>query len=357
MIRIGDREISTGTIVAALIILGFLWYTGTLQGWIGMSQVGTFSQTSFYQGDQEADAAEVPAEAPIAEKPVYSLAQLTMYVKDKLNPKAGIPNVTVDVYAVPATYTYDDLAALATDPYANVIDSAVSDANGEVVFTKGVIRVGEPYLYALKGDSNVYDKLVVKTVPVPSKYFAVTTYTFRDPEYVYKVGAFKDPNIDADNILSGSEFPELNATGKSGLQYFEFDLEIGNDQPGTILKDVVLVIRTPETTVLEPGAIQSIYVVRKQGTDLGIPVYNLAANINSRPIKLKTTYDEDLKANVMTVADSAIYTVKLTYDADLIKNGDEIEFVLDDLGDYRGQDVGTLNTKASPAKVVIQFVK
>jgi len=358
-VKIGNTEVP----VWVLAVLGVIvaWKLGWLAGLSGLSvsQVGTLSQVgAFNQGNAAGagEGGEVVEQAP--ELPEYALSSVVMYIKDKLDPKAGVPNVTVDVYKVDkASMSIDEMSAIATDPYEDVVDSAVSDSSGKVELVKGMIKVNQPYLYAIKGDSNVYDKLFVKVIPVPAKYFAVTTYTFDEPVYVYRVGAFADPSPDADNVLSGSEYPELNASGKSGLQYFEFDIEIGETDPGAVLKDPVLVLRTPEDVQLQPGAIKSIYIVRKEGEDLGIPVYNLVSSINSRPIKLKVGYDEEEGANIMTVGNSAVYTVKLSYDADLINNGDKIEIILDDLGDYRGQDIGTLNTKADPAKVVIEFVK
>lgn len=353
------------TVVYLVVFLLGVYFAAPIKAYLsglGVAQVNVAQDLFQQEGDAGNAGANAnaggAAGAEVPEVVDYAPSTIRLYILDKLDPKSGVPNVTVDVYNAPEEpYTQEDLSAIATDPNARVLDEGVSDANGEVVFTKTVIKVGKPYLYAIKGDSNVYDKLSVKTIPVPAKYFKVDVYTFEEPEYVYKVGAFADPSPDADNILTGAEYPELDATNKSGPQYFEFDITISETEPGAIIKDPVLVIRTPETTDLASGAIKSIYIVKKTGTDLGLPIYNLVGNINSRPIPIKVAYDKDLNANVMTVADSATYTVKLTYDADLIKNGDEIEFVLDDLGDYRGKDIATLDTKASPAKVVVQFKK
>jgi len=291
--------------------------------------------------------------------PKYQVSNVYLYVKDKLNPKAGVSGIEVEVLAVPEVYDMNTLSKLASDPNRQVVDEDTStDSAGKAEFTAGRIFVNTPYLYSIRGDSTVYDKLVVKTIPVPSIYFKIDSYTFEEPEYVYKVGNFSDISTDADNTLTASDLSCLNITGKTGTQYCEFDITIGEATAGAALKDPVLILRSPEGYELEPGDIVSLYIVKKTGSDLGIPAQDLTEYVTyATPIDLKgSLYDEEYGVDFMTVSDSATYTVKLSYDADQIQtDGDKLQICLDDLGDYRARDVATKGTKASPMCLVIQW--
>jgi len=357
-------EVSWGTILLLFALAFAVLHYGGLSGISSkllqapvVNSVAVSGAAASAASNASSSAPAVNQQSSPAVQP-YPLQKVVMYVRDKLDPKSGVPNVTIDVYAVPKQYTMADLEAIATDPNSIVLDSAETNANGEADFTKGIIRVGVPYLYAIKGGDEVYDELLVKKIPIPAQQFSVQVWSFQNPVYVYKVGQFGDiAPYDADNVLTPAEYPALNATGKTGLQYVSFDIYINNAEPGTVLKDPVLVIRTPDNVTLNAGAIRAIYIVRKEGTDLGIPITNLVGYINGRPIALKGVYDRDLHSNILTVANSAVYTVKLIYDADLIKNGDELQFILDDLGNYRGRDIATLGTKAEPQILTLVWAK
>lgn len=288
--------------------------------------------------------------------PTYQLSEVNLYVRDKLNPKAGIAGINAEVLNVPtAPYTMVDLARVASDPNRVILDSATSTSTGLLTFNASSIFTNTNYIYSLRGDSNTYDKLVVKNIPAPSTQFGITRYTFPDPEYVYQVGSFTDiyitPEVDATTDAC------LNLTDKTGLQSCSWDITIAETDAGKAIKNPVLILKSPEGYELEPGDIVSLYIVRKTGTDFGISPANLNGYIDVAPIDLRgSLYDETYGVDFMTAADSATYTVKLTYDADLINpDSDKLEIILDDLGSYLGRDVSTVSTKASPQKLTISW--
>jgi len=312
----------------------------------------------YYQTPEEvAEAEEELVETEIV-CPTYQLSTVKLYAKDKLNPKAGIANLEVEVLAIPEEWTTAMLEEIASDPMRQVLDEdTATDSAGLAQFTAGVIEVGKEYLFSIRGDTTVYDKLVVYEMPCPSREFAITAWTISDPIYVYQVGSFSDISIDANNIITAAEDSCLNITGKSGLQYCSWDITIGQADAGKALKAPVLVLRSPEGYELEPGDIVSLYITKKTGTDFAIPATNLIDYIDVAPITLVTgLYDEDFKAYMMTAADSGTYTIKLTYDADQIQTTtDRMQFCLDDLAEYRGLDVATKSTKASAMCLEIQW--
>ena len=291
----------------------------------------------------------------VSEVPSYQLSEVNLYVKDKLNPKAGVPNLTVEALEAPTPpYTMADLSRIASDPNRMIIDSNTTDSNGLASFSAGSIFVNKDYIYSIRGDSTTYDKLVVLKIPVPSKEFKIESYTFPDPQYVYYVGSFSDlyttPEVNASTDSC------LNITGKSGVQFCSWDITIAETEAGKAIQNPVIILRIPEGSNLDPSAIRSIYLVRKTGTDFGISPANLAGYIDVAPIDLRgSLYDEDYGVDFMTAADSATYTLKIEYDADLVSSGDQLQIVLDDLGDYRAKDIVTRDTKASAESLTVEW--
>lgn len=357
----------TGKQIVGLLILGTLAVAmimpAQFEQWTGIKlfeaqETGTGDQQQ--AGEQTTQEEGKFVEPPVTRaclKHAYTLGTsanpVRVYVVDKLNPKAGVSGVEMEVLNVPTPpYTKDKIVAIASNPMRSIVDEdTATDANGAAEFSSNTILVYMDYIFSLRGDSTVYDKVKVMKVPcVPPEREG---YTFPEKFYVYYVGNFT-------NLYTSSTIKE-NITGKTGLQYITFDITIGlsNTSSGRAVKEPVIVLRSPEGYELEPGDIVSIYIVRKDGTDLGIPGVNLVDYLaGETPIPLKgSIYDEDYQAYMMTIADSATYTVKITYDADQIQTGsDRLQIVLDDLGDYRAKDDVTKDTKTSAKTLTIQFV-
>jgi len=217
-------------------------------------------------------------------------------------------------------------------------------------------------LYSVRGETTAYDVLKVMTIPVPAREFGITAYTFPDPIYTYYIGSFSDilPSgasyTGFDSCDASTNTCKFNVTGKSGIQYATVDITIGCADAGKAIKQPVLVLRYADGYEMPEGSIISIYMSKKQGTDFGIPGTNLADYISTEtPIELRGSIYEN-GVYYMTVADSGTYTLKITFDADVLTSGKKLEVILDDLGEYRGKDVATRATGASPAKLTIETI-
>jgi len=289
----------------------------------------------------------------------YQVATVNLYLKDKLNPKAGIPGIEVEVLEAPSPpYTYADLIGIASDPMRDVIDEDTSTSSaGLAAFTGNRIFVNRDYIYSIRGDTNVYDKVLVKKIPLPATEFSISAYTFPGAVYDYYVGAFETIQQSTSGTYNCTDDSALNITGKTGMQYVEFTVVLGQSETGNATKDTVIVFRSPEGYELESGDINSLYLVRESGTQFNIPSTNLVDYIDTAPISLGgSIYDTDFGSYMMTVADSGNYTVKLTYDADQIEpSTDRLQICIDDLGDYRAKDDVTKSVKAAASCVTVEW--
>ena len=342
-------EIKLGYLaLVAFLAIGAILYVAQQQG-VPIFQ----APVTVYQGEGEAAGAAAGAGAGATATKVgsYPIKTVTLELKDALNKKAGVANITVEVIPIKGTESKAELIKLASSPMRRKVDEAVTDENGVATFDSGRIFTGKPYLYSIRGDSTVYDKLVVYTIEAPEGLTApLDYYPIEEPVYVYKVGSFV-------NISETGNTITISLAGLSGPQYTEFDIKIGEAEAGKVLKNPVLVLKTDETNKIPAGGIISLYIVKKSGTDVipsEIASQNLVDWIDTAPIALKgsLTEDEDV---YMTVADTGVYTVKMTFDADVVKPGHKLRIILDDLGDYGGQDVTTRDTKAAPQILTIEF--
>ncbi len=315
----------------------------------------TTSQTYTYaQGEGQA-AAAAQTTVTTAAKPMYPVKVVTMELKDAFNPKAGIPNVTVEVIPISGTESKEQLKVIASSPMRRKVDEAVSDADGVVTFDGGRIFTEKPYLYSIRGDTDVYDKMVVYAIPAPEGIFApIDSYPVEEPVYLYRVGSWYDISDDADNIIN------VSVTGLTGMQLIEVPITIGEAEAGAVLKNPVLYFKSPEGKELEVGDIVSIYVMKDSGNDLIPPevaTQNLVDWIDVAPIALGGSLTDEEGNVYMTMQDKAQYTLKIQFDADQIEPGyDSLQIVLDDLGAYRGTDDTTRGTKADPMILTINFV-
>jgi len=320
-------------------------------GLMSSTDVGGTGQsgTGLSQGEQTQTQTQTQTETG-GVLPSYQI-DVVRYVKDKLNPKSGISGVEVEVLEAPTgTYSLADLIAIASDINRAVVDEDTStDSSGKAVFNTTSIFTNRPYIYSLRGDSTVYDKIVVNTIVPPSTQFKIDSYSFpiSDSIYAYKVGSFS--SIATDTDINCSDDSSLNITGKSGIQQVSLDITIGESEAGKALKDPVLVFRSPEGYEPPANSIVHIYLTRKTGTSFSIPAEDLVSYYEGEvPIHLGgSIYDPDYKTYLMTVSDSGTYTLKIQYDADVMQSGKKLQVVLDDLGDYRAMDMVTRDRKAS----------
>ena len=274
----------------------------------------------------------------------WPLKEVRMEFVSALDPRKPVSGIHVEFLPV---------GEVPNDPMRTIVDQA--DVNdGLAVFTSGKLFVGKTYLLSINGENVAYDK--TKTVNIPMLPPQVTEYTFEDAEKVVPVAHFADINVDTPKVV------ELNIAGESGVNYKTFTIRIAvsDDTPEGAIKNPVLVLKTDDDNPLAPGAVVHIYATRLQGTDFGVPAVDLAGYFsNETPIALKGSFvwDEDASSTYMTAADSAVYQIKVGYDADSIENGQKLIIALDDLGGYKARDKVSNELKAPVEEFEIVFVK
>lgn len=327
-----------GWLLIALLLLGLVYLGGGF---------GTGTTTTMQQSTTEVVAAEDTGEIAISQSVTaqkWPLKTVKMEFVSALDPRKHIDGIHVEILP---------LGEIPNDPMRTKVDEAEVNL-GYAVFTSGKIEVGETYLLAVNGRNVTYDKTKQITIPILPPQ--VLDYTFPTTEKVVPVAHFADINVDTPKVV------ELNIVGESGVNYTTVSIRIAvsDATPEGAIKNPVLVLKTNEDNPLAPGAIVHIYATRLQGTDFGIPAVDLAGYFaNETPIALKGSFvwDEDPTATYMTAADSAIYQIKIGYDADTIVNGQELIIALDDLGDYKARDDVSNELKAPVEELVIRFVK
>jgi hypothetical protein len=331
-------EIKLKHLALGAIVLLAAWYIFSPQTF----PIKLSVETPVYHGGSQVNQGETTVTTQptqVQGLPVYQIGTVKVKYQDYFS-GAPISDLTVEALQVPSSYTYADLVRIAQDPNRVPLASATTDSNS-------VIFGNVPTLYAARGETTYYDSLDVLTVPIPTGQFAISSYTFPGAIKLYKIGSFVSPGTD----VTGATNDLLNvARTNSGIQFLEVTFTIGEATAGAALKNPVLVIRTPDSApALASGMIQSLYIVRDTGADLGIPVVDLKGYINGVAIPLKGSLSDSLGNNYLTVADKGVYKIKLTWDASKAVAGNEIDFVLDDLGAYRGTDVATVQPGANPA--------
>jgi hypothetical protein len=333
----------------AILLLG--WYIFSPQTF----PIKISAEIPVYQGGSQVSQGEATVTTQptqVQGLPVYQIGTVKVKYQDYFS-GAAISGLTVEALQVPSSYTYADLVRIAQDPNRVPLASVTTDSNGYATF-ESVIFGNVPTLYAARGETTYYDSLDVLTVPIPTGQFAISSYTFPGAIRLYKIGSFLSPGTD----VTGATNNLLNVTKtNSGIQFLEVTFTIGEATAGAALKNPVLVIRTPDTAPsLASGMIQSLYIVRDTGADLGIPVVDLKGYINGVAIPLRGSLSDSLGNTFLTVADKGVYKIKLTWDASKAVAGNEIDFVLDDLGAYRGTDVATVQAGANPAVLRIVWM-
>jgi len=274
----------------------------------------------------------------------WPLKEVRMQFVSALDPRKAISGIHVEFLPV---------GAVPNDPMRTIIDQADVN-NGLAVFTSGKLFVGKTYELSINGGDVTYDR--VMTVKIPMLPPQVQEYTFENAVKVVPVAHFADINVDTPQTV------DLNIAGESGVHYKTFTIRIAvsDNTPEGAIKNPVLILKTSDNNPLPPGAIVHIYATRLQGTDFGVPAVDLAGYFdNETPIALKGSFvwSADPSSTYMTAADSAIYQIKVGYDADSISNGQELIIALDDLGGYKARDKVSNGLKAPAEQLVVKFVK
>jgi len=365
-------EISKGQAIAAVVVLlaAFMFFNPSNPLDTGMNQMNQLNQYNNLNGNSvdrlgqnsNAETGNNLNQQPIvvtSEYIPFQLSNVYLYVMDQLNTKNGIQNAEVEVLNVPdGAYTVDDLYAIASDPNRYVIDEdTATDSNGKAAFSAGKIRSTVDYLYAIRGSaSTVYDKVFVAAVPkIPD---TKTDYSFPEQVFAYKVGSFDDivasgasnSGFKAGTFNATTNTGSLDATSLSGLQYAYFDITIGCNTTGKSLESPVLQMHYTEGKDFPSGAITSVYITKRTGSDYGFEGIDYADYIDTEyPIELNGDLDwnADEQKYYMTIAHSGVYRVKITWDASIAESGDELKICLDDQGDYLAKSKVTRNTLAS----------
>ena len=337
------------------LLLGLIIFAGLLY-FINPSIFSSFHQTLLTTTSQSTETPTstatqtTPTQTANQALPQYQVGTVKLKYMNYFS-RAGVVS-TVEALQVPSQYTFADLEKIAQNPNRVPLATVTTDSNGYATFSD-IITAGVPTLYAFRNGTTYYESLDVLTVPVPTKQFAISSYQFPGAIYIYPIGSFTSPGTNQD--ASTSTLLNVTAT-TSGIQYLEVTMTIGESDAGEALKNPVLVIRTPDTaTQLASGMIKSLYIVHDSGTDFGVPVTDLKSYINGPAIPLRGSLSDKMGNTYMTVADSGTYKIKLTWDASLAKAGNEIDFVLDDLGAYRGTTIASLQNGASPATLSVTW--
>lgn len=333
-----DKKISGTTAVLLLLIgaVALMWFAGTWQPTTPPGNATAMSPTveRIVQVEKQVVTSSQTGS--------YSVAKVELKVVDKFDTSVGIAGVTAEVIE-------DDgkpAEEIVRDPVHNTIDSAVTDANGIASFSSGWIMTGKSYVYAIYGDT-IYAKAFKYTIPASTDELSMYAIG-RIP--VYKVGSFMP--------LSSAGTIEVNVSGLTGLQYVEFDVTLGEAESGKVVKDAVLKLETGTTVPMDANAIRSIKI-EPTGVKNVLPDHvmntDLVKYMDRTPIMLMGSIQDEGHI-YMTRHDYATYTITITYDADLIQNGNELILTVDDLGDINARDIDG-GLKASAQKLVIKFVK
>ena len=354
-------ELNLGTIILLAVIAGIALYIYSPETFEQFfSQTPT--TTTVYQGEGATTTTTTTGGGATTTEELYPIDTVNLYVMDALNPKSGVSGVEVEVLEPVPGKTDEEVAS---DPMRAPIDEdTATDANGKATFSAGTILAKTPYIYSVRGDSTVYDYLTRLAVPINPAGKALT-YTFPQKIYVYRVGSFADPfpssasNSGWDSTSHSTNTLTLNVTGKSGPQYAYIDITIEQNATGKALKNPVIEMYYPSGYDMPTGAITSIYLTKRTGSSFGIPGGNLVSYVDSAPIPLtgEITYKDG--AYWMTVANSGVYRLKFSWDADTMVAGDKLKICLDDLGGSElgdGRDLTTKSKKASPQCITIQTV-
>lgn len=342
-------DLDIKSFILALAVLGIIIYLINPGVFSGLHQALLTQSSTSNEHNTQTTTTNQPNKVQEG-MPQYQIAKVKIKYLDYFS-RSGVIS-TVEALQVPSQYTYADLERIAQDPNRVPIATVTTDSNGIAEFDN-VITAGVPTLYAFRNGTTYYESLDVLTVPVPTKEFAITTYQFPGAIFVYPIGSFETPGTNQD--ASTNDLLNVSKT-TSGIQYLEVTMTISESEAGKALKNPVLVIRTPDTAPsLASGMIKSLYIVHDSGTDFGIPVTDLKGYINGPAIPLKGSLTDKLGNTYMTVADSGTYKIKLTWDASKAVAGNQIDFVLDDLGAYRGTTVASLQNGATPATLSITW--
>lgn len=280
-------------------------------------------------------------------------------IVDQLYPTKAVSGVTVKAYDIDQIGSIEKVK----DPNVPYVDSATSDSSGIAFLSSGTLVTKSNYAVVIDGGSSYYDRIIY---PLDLRGIDIEAATSADGYMIpaliktVKIGAFGTP---ATNQV-------VNLTEQSDIFTVQFDFTIQNTVLDGGIEDPVLLIRAPEGKEFAPGAIQQIIFQLKDGVDMGIPG-DVTVYLDS-PIRLMTkTKDHGTNAIIaldargtmsysgedsyILTTESATYTVKVIFDKTKLTGSEELDFILDDLGDYRARSPWTNEYKASPVTVSITF--
>ena len=268
---------------------------------------------------------------------------------DPVNGNTPVSGANVKVYDIYREgMTRGDILEKVRDPYTMVYTNATTDSSGKASFPEKLF-MGKTYVFTAENDS-YYDLVTthsVETVPSPSAITEVPgpTWSF------YKIGQFAD--IDA--IASVDPTNCFNVTAHSGERAVTCaikNLYIGaSRQTIGVLKNPVLVLRSPEGYELEGNEIRNLVIYYSSGRDvIRITGQELRGYIDNGVIPLVTTKTDPLYPGdgFLTAGTQGVYEVSITYDPATIETGgDKLQICVDDLSAYKGTDLIT-GVGASP---------
>lgn len=327
----------------ALVFLLGAGIMGAASGGIqGIPFIGSYFIAQAPVGDQVTPT--VPATVPATEgcADVFQFDHLKYHLLDALNPRVGLEGIDAEMLP---------LDAIASDPTRNIIDMSNTSAEGWVDFSEGSIVTGETYKMVFKKAGTVYDKVITKKTPCLPVQKGSKTETM--PVYGVKVGSFAA-------IYTAATY-NVNISGKSGLQTERITLTLGENASGAVVKNPVLIIKTPENYKLGPGVINSLYLQLASGTPVvssEYTKYNLIGWVDATPLPLMGSVElpDEPGATFMGATDSGTYNLIMTYDAGLVNTAqNRLMLCEDDLGGYDAVDDATRDSQATKQCVTITF--
>ena len=319
--------------------------------WLPTAKTGTESGVSqkfpafnLNQGNQGGEAGEGGEGGEGAGEDIFAYP-VTYSVKlvDPINGNTPVSGANVKVYDIyKEGMTRGDILEKVRDPYTMVYTNATTGSDGKATFSEKLF-MGKTYVFTAENDS-YYDLVTVHTVETVSSPSAIAEVP--GPVWnFYKIGQFED--IDA--VASVDPTDCFNVTAHSGERAVTCaikNLYIGaSRQTIGVLKNPVLVLRSPEGYELEGNEIRNLVIYYTSGRDvIRTTGQELRAYIDNGVIPLVTTRTDSLYPGdgFLTAGTQGVYEVSITYDPTTIETGsDKLQICVDDLSAYKGTDLIT----------------
>jgi len=333
-----------GALVMLLIIAAIVYLVGSYVPATKMNVSQNFPASLNLpqgQGAGSEEGAETGAGTTKYEYPITYSIKLVDPIRGNI-PVSGVDVKVYDIYREGMTRA--EILERVRDPYTMVYTNATTGTDGKATFPEKLF-MGRTYVFTAENDS-YYDLVTVHTIEVVSS--PGTLAEIPGPTWnLYMIGAFED--IDATASVSPTDC--FNITAHSGVKSVVCTISgisIGSSRTTTgVVKNPVLILRSPEGYELEGNEINSIMIRYSTGTDV-LPMVGLELRgyIDNGVISLSapqayTKRDALYPGDVFfKPATFGVYEIRIDYNPEEIETGsDRLQICVDDLGAYKGADL------------------